>query len=204
LMDFSPVTTLREWPRHTRDEQQDTGFNIEEFAAGAREDRGLVRESCSPIDHRHPQMVVRCIARTEGKVLLCQRADEPRRGLWNTPGGFVESGETLRAAVIRETLEETGISVRAPKLACIHTLPQLNQIVMTFLAEAPDSMIAPGEESLDARLFELDSMPWRQLAFPSDSDALRRTLHYSLYRRHCLQVVECFWDANGRIFTRQL
>jgi ADP-ribose pyrophosphatase YjhB (NUDIX family) len=202
-MDFSPVTTLREWPRHTPDEQQDTGFNIEEFAVVSREDTGLVCESCSPSDYRHPQMVVRCIARHEGKVLLCQRADDPRRGFWNTPGGFVESGETPRSAVIRETLEETGVSVRAPKLAYIHKLPQLNQIVMTFLAEARDSAIAPGKESLDARLFGIDSMPWKQLAFPTDRDALRRTFHHSAYRQRCLQIVECCWDADGRIFARQ-
>jgi ADP-ribose pyrophosphatase YjhB (NUDIX family) len=202
-MDFSPVTTLREPSCHTPHEQQDTGFKIEEFTAVSREDTGLVCKSRGPGDHRHPQMVVRCIARHDGKVLLCQRADEPRRGFWNTPGGFVESGETLRAAVIRETLEETGVSVRAPYLAYIHDLPQLNQIVMTFLAEAHNPAIAPGKESLEARLFGIDSVPWRQLAFPTDSDALRRTLHSSLYPQRCLQIVECFWDANGRIFTRQ-
>lgn len=168
----------------------------------ARDDTRLARKSGSRNDDRHPQTVVRCIARHEGKVLLCQRADEPRRGFWTTPGGFVESGETLRAAVIRETLEETGVAVHAPKLAYIHELPQLSQIVMTFLAEAHEPAITAGQESLDVRLFGLDSMPWGQLAFPSDSDALRRTLHCSPYRRRCLQIVECFWDANGRIFTR--
>jgi ADP-ribose pyrophosphatase YjhB (NUDIX family) len=201
-MDFSPVTTLRNWPRHSRDEQHDTGFNIEEFTV-VREDTALVYASGRRSVHRHPQLVVRCIARHDGKVLLCQRADEPRRELWNTPGGFVESGETLRAAVIRETLEETGVVVHAPELAYMHELPQLNQIVMTFLAAARSPSIAPGKESLDARLFGIDSIPWGQLAFPSDIDALRRTLQPCAYRRRYLQIVECFWNEDGRIFTRQ-
>jgi ADP-ribose pyrophosphatase YjhB (NUDIX family) len=203
-MDSSAVTFLREGRRHTPDEQQDTGFNIEEFAVVSRADGVcVVREFCSPSEYRRPQLVVRCIARHKGQVLLCQRADEPRRGFWNTPGGFLESGETLRTAVIRETLEESGVALHAPTLAYIHKLPQLNQIVMTFLAEVGDAAVVPGKESLDARLFAIDSMPWGQLAFPTDSDALRRTFQHSPYRQRCLQYVECFWDADGRIFARQ-
>ena len=206
-MDSSPVTTLHEGPRHTRDGHEDTGFTIKEFSVALTSNRPMTRgsvcESSRPIDNRHPQMVVRCIARHEGKVLLCQRADEPRRGFWNTPGGFLESGETLRAAVIRETLEECGVSLRAPRLAYIHMLPQLNQIVMTFLAELPEPSVEPGTESLDARLFAIGSLPWRQLAFPTDSDALRRTFQHSAHQQRRLQTVECFWEADGRIFARQ-
>jgi ADP-ribose pyrophosphatase YjhB (NUDIX family) len=233
-MESSAVRTFREGPRYGCDEQQDTGFNIEEFAVVRREDSvcaaavgtlfsgkqwatappipsssnrslppGFVHDSCTPSEYRRPQVVVRCIAQHAGGVLLCQRADEPRRGFWNTPGGFLENGETLRAAVIRETLEESGVSVHAPKLAYIHKLPQLNQIVMTFLAEVRDSAVAPGEESLDARLFAIDCMPWSQLAFPTDSDALRRTFQHSPDRQRRLQIVECVWDADGHIFVRQ-
>jgi ADP-ribose pyrophosphatase YjhB (NUDIX family) len=112
---------------------------------------GFVCESCGPSGDRHPRIVVRCVAQHKGRVLLCQRADEPRRGLWNTPGGFLESGEEPRAAVIRETLEESGVSVCALKLGFIHEFPQLNEIAMTFLAELREPSVAPGEESLDSR-----------------------------------------------------
>lgn len=45
-------------------------------------------------------------------VLLVKRRDEPSRGLWSPPGGAVEVGETVEQAAARETLEETGVSVR--------------------------------------------------------------------------------------------
>lgn len=45
-------------------------------------------------------------------VLLVQRAREPLEGQWTIPGGAVEVGETLREAVVRELLEETGLQVR--------------------------------------------------------------------------------------------
>jgi mutator protein MutT len=50
----------------------------------------------------------------EGRVLLIKRGKEPLRGRWVVPGGTVELGETLEAAVVREVEEETGIIV-APR-----------------------------------------------------------------------------------------
>jgi ADP-ribose pyrophosphatase YjhB (NUDIX family) len=197
-MDCLSVTTLREEPCAI-DEQEDTGFNSKQFAFMAREG-----EVCATAVGAHrPRMVVRCIARHRGRVLLCQRADEPRRGLWNTPGGFLEHGETLRTAAIRETLEESGVTVHTLKLGFIYKFPQLNEIVAMYVADVRDASIAPGRESHDARFFEIESLPWGQLAFPTDSDALRRTFQHTPYRRRSLPIVECFWEADGRIFARQ-
>ncbi|TFV52306.1 NUDIX domain-containing protein [Blastococcus sp. TF02A_35] len=47
------------------------------------------------------------------RLLVVRRGQEPSRGLWSVPGGRVEPGETLAAAVEREVLEETGLRVRA-------------------------------------------------------------------------------------------
>src|SRR3954470_23967056 len=47
----------------------------------------------------------------EGHVLLAKRAHDPLKGEWSIPGGGVEVGETLEAAVVRELLEETGVAV---------------------------------------------------------------------------------------------
>jgi mutator protein MutT len=52
----------------------------------------------------------------EGKILLVQRANDPGKGLWAVPGGKVDHGETLRAAAVREVLEETGLDVEVGDL----------------------------------------------------------------------------------------
>ena len=56
-----------------------------------------------------PVVGVGAIILREGKILLEQRGNEPARGQWTIPGGVVEVGESLEAAVLRETLEETGL-----------------------------------------------------------------------------------------------
>jgi 8-oxo-dGTP diphosphatase len=60
--------------------------------------------------------MIRCVGAivhdTAGRLLLIKRAHDPGRGLWSLPGGRVEPGETDAAAVVRELLEETGLSVR--------------------------------------------------------------------------------------------
>ena len=52
----------------------------------------------------------------DGRVLLVQRAHEPMKGRWSIPGGLVEVGEPLHAAVVREVREETGLAVEPLEL----------------------------------------------------------------------------------------
>ena len=60
----------------------------------------------------HPTVGVGGVVVHDGRVLLIRRGKEPLRGRWVVPGGTVELGETLEAAVVREVREETGILVR--------------------------------------------------------------------------------------------
>jgi len=53
------------------------------------------------------------------EVLLIERGKEPLKGWWTLPGGMVEVGERLEAAVVREVMEETGLSVKPRAVAAI-------------------------------------------------------------------------------------
>ena len=61
--------------------------------------------------------VVACVGAVvldpDGRLRLIRRGNEPGRGLWSVPGGRVEAGESVAAAVEREVREETGLAVRA-------------------------------------------------------------------------------------------
>lgn len=58
-----------------------------------------------------PELAVGAIAITDDALLMVKRATPPHQGRWSVPGGRVEPGETLSAAVVREVAEETGVAV---------------------------------------------------------------------------------------------
>jgi len=63
-----------------------------------------------------PLLGVGAVLVHERRVLLVRRGREPLKGQWSLPGGLVEVGESLEAAVIREVAEETGLQVRPVEL----------------------------------------------------------------------------------------
>ena len=65
-----------------------------------------VCDHCLAIHYENPKIVAGCLVSWEGRVLLCRRAIEPRRGFWTLPAGFMENEETTREAAVRETWEE--------------------------------------------------------------------------------------------------
>jgi len=65
----------------------------------------------------YPRAAVSAIILGEDSVLLVRRGHEPAKGLWSLPGGSVEPGETVREAVTREVLEETGLVIEPTEIA---------------------------------------------------------------------------------------
>jgi mutator protein MutT len=63
-----------------------------------------------------PLVGVGAVIVEEGRVLLVRRGSEPLKGQWTLPGGVLEVGETLAAAVAREVREETGLEVEPLEL----------------------------------------------------------------------------------------
>ena len=122
--------------------------------------------SCSTIHYQNPNMVIGAIPEwSDGRILLCRRAIEPRHGFWTLPAGFMENGETTTEAAIRETLEEANAQIAIGELYSMYNLPFINQVHMLFRARLLDLNFSPGVESLEVKLFEEQEIPWDDLAF---------------------------------------
>ncbi len=135
----------------------------------------FVCQRCEIVHYINPKVVTGCLPVWDGAVLLCRRAIEPRKGLWTLPAGFLEVGETTVAGAVRETLEEANAKVQPDGLYTIFNLPHISQVYLFFRARLVDDRFAPGDESLDVRLFEEADIPWQRLAFPVVTSTLR---HY--------------------------
>ncbi|HHF56182.1 MAG TPA: NUDIX hydrolase [Thermoplasmatales archaeon] len=103
------------------------------------------------------------------KILLIKRKNEPFKGRWALPGGFVEYGETVEEAVLREFEEEVGLRARIKKLLGVYSKPDRDPrgqvISIVFLLDAEGDAKA-GDDAADARFFPLDNLP--PLAFDHD------------------------------------
>ncbi|MGB1111280.1 MAG: NUDIX hydrolase [Gammaproteobacteria bacterium] len=124
-----------------------------------------VCSDCGTIHYSNPKIVAGCLATWGEKLLLCQRAIEPRKGLWTLPAGFMENEESVEQAAARETLEEADARVDVSGLYGLYSIPRISQVYMIYRAELRDLDFGPGEESLAVELLGVDEIPWDDIAF---------------------------------------
>jgi ADP-ribose pyrophosphatase YjhB (NUDIX family) len=140
--------------------------------AGDRE--RLVCTACGFVFYLDPKIAVGTIIRagSEGLVLV-RRAIEPGYGRWVFPGGYVDRGEEILGAAIREAREESGLDVRLEGLVNIYSYAERTPIIVVYAATVTGGALAVDEESLEARIFRPEDIPWAELAFRSTEEALR-------------------------------
>jgi ADP-ribose pyrophosphatase YjhB (NUDIX family) len=136
----------------------------------------MVCQDCGFIHYENPRIVVAVVATWEGRVLLGRRAIGPREGHWTLPGGFMENNETTEQAALRETMEEAGATIEVRDLLAVYSLPHIGQVHLVYRARMTGPEIEAGPEMLEARLFEVDELPWEDLAFPTNDWSLRHFL----------------------------
>ena len=129
---------------------------------------------CGEIHYENPINVVGTVPVWGEQVLLCRRAIEPRLGLWTLPAGFLELGESTADGARRETLEEAGARIELLDLFTVLNVVRVGQVHLYYRARMLDTHLDPGPETLEARLFREDEVPWDELAFRT----VRRTLEH--------------------------
>jgi ADP-ribose pyrophosphatase YjhB (NUDIX family) len=132
--------------------------------------------ACGTIHYQNPKVVVGAVCVWNEKILLCRRAIDPRRGFWTVPAGFMEIGESSEQGAVRETMEEANARIEVLDLLAIYNIVRLSQVQIFYRARMLGPEFAAGHETLELDLFEIDRIPWDDLAFPTVHWVLRKAI----------------------------
>ena len=125
-----------------------------------------------------PQLAVGAVAVVDGRLLLVRRGHGPAAGEWSVPGGRVEGGEPVVAAVVREVAEETGLEVVVDDLlGWVERFDDREHFVIldfTVTVLEPDAPLQAGDDAAEAAWVPVADLDGYQLV-PGLVDFLRDT-----------------------------
>src|SRR6478752_285118 len=124
------------------------GLELRRLRAG--EPDRLVCAQCGFVFYLDPKVAVGTIIQDPaGHIVLVRRAIEPGYGKWVVPGGYVDRGEEVRVAAIREAREETGLEIRIDRLIDVYSYPGRAPVIIIYSATLTGGCLACDEESLE-------------------------------------------------------
>ena len=153
------------------------GGELEPRSLKATEPERLVCMRCGFVFYLDPKVAVgTIITDEERRIVLVRRAIEPGYGKWVFPGGYVDRGEQVHVAAVREAKEEAGLDVRLERLINVYSYPGRAPVIIVFAASILGGELCCDDEGLEARWFQDHEIPWDELAFRSTQEALREFL----------------------------
>ena len=137
-----------------------------------------VCSDCGYIFYLNPKVAAGVIPREGGKIWLLRRNIPPGDGRWTFPGGYVDLGESVPDAAVREALEETGLDVRLDGLLNVYSYKNVGIVLVAYRGSVVGGKASLSPESQEVRAFLPEDVPWEELAFTSTKDALRDYIRY--------------------------
>ena len=135
---------------------------------------------CGVTVFEDPKLAAVTLVARDGKLALVRRGVEPHIGRWSFPSGFVDRGERVEDAAVRETLEETGLHVRLTGLVGLYSDTGQPVALAVYAAEVVCGELAAGHDAQGVAFFEIEDMP--PLPFPHDYRILE---DWKAFRAQC-------------------
>ena len=117
-------------------------------------------------EYPRPMLTADCVVLRNGEVLLIRRGNEPYRGCWALPGGFMEMDETIEHCAARELQEETGLQVAEHDLRLVGIYstpgrdPRGRTVTAAYAMHLSDNRQAhAGDDAAEARWWPLTALP---------------------------------------------
>jgi 8-oxo-dGTP diphosphatase len=128
---------------------------------------------CEWIHFEDPKVAAAVLVEQDGRVLLVRRVNEPYRGLWTLPAGFIDAGEDPARAAERECLEETSLTIRVRRVLDVIAGKEHERgadFVVAYLGEVVSGSLSPGDDADAVEWFARDGLP--PLAFEATQKIL--------------------------------
>jgi ADP-ribose pyrophosphatase YjhB (NUDIX family) len=135
---------------------------------------------CGFIHYDDPKLVAVAVIPVDGRIVLGRRTMNPGIGLWAFPGGYVNRGESVHGALVREVREETNLHVATEHLLGLYSEDDNPVVLVAYVARPTGGQLGVGEEVSEVGLFGPGQLP--ELAFPHDADILREWQRYEAAR----------------------
>ena len=148
------------------------GGDLHQRTVKSNEPKRLVCQACTFIFYQDPKVVAGTLFTLDGGIVLLKRGVEPAVGKWVFPGGYVDRGESVQDAAIRETKEESQLDVKLGALLNVYSYARSSNVIVVYTAEVIGGELAAADESVEARIFSPQEVPWDDLAFESTRHAL--------------------------------
>lgn len=159
------------------------GGGLERRVVKNGEPARLVCSGCAFIFYLDPKVVAGTVFTIDRRVVLLRRGVEPSLGKWVFPGGYVDRGESVADAAVRETKEESCLDVRLGPIVGVYSYAGSPNVIVVYAADVVGGELSAGDESVEAGAFAPEDIPWQDLAFDSTRDALRDYLRLYLGTR---------------------
>jgi 8-oxo-dGTP pyrophosphatase MutT (NUDIX family) len=126
---------------------------------------------CGTVAYLDPKLAATVVSERDGELLIGLRAAHTREpGKWSFPAGFVDRGEVVEAAAIREVAEETGLDVSVSEVLDLISAPGDPVVLAVYAATSVSGTPHPGDDLDELAWFAPEAMP--ELAFAHDRDII--------------------------------
>ena len=128
-------------------------------------------DNCDRFIFEDPKLAVVVLVSKKDKLLLVKRAIEPKLGKWSFPSGYVDLGESVESAALREVKEETGMEIKINFLVGVYSSSTRPLVLLAYGAEVSGGNVKLNHEVLDVEYFSPNSLP--DMPFPHDDEILK-------------------------------